>query len=167
MVVVGLFVGGLGFAAGAALFKEPVSADASAPSAAPSSVFTQAPADSGVVTPSPAESTSPVAPDSAPTVEPVDMTADGTCISTACADTFKKSFKMLAESASAATIDSYFEYAKNMCDALSEGDQAVDLRDSAVRYNGQTESSFLYTFASATEPGSLCPAYKDQVVQLR
>lgn len=95
------------------------------------------------------------------------MTADGTCISTACVGTFKKSFKMLADGASATTVDSYLEYAKNMCDALSEGDQAVDLRDSALRYNGQTESSFLYTFASATEPGSLCPAYKSQVVQLR
>jgi hypothetical protein len=108
-----------------------------------------------------------VAPDTAAPTEPAAMTADGTCISAACVDTFKKSFKMLAESASVTTVDSYFQYAKNMCDALSEGDQAVDLRDSALRYNGQTESSFLYTFAGATEPGSLCPAYKDQVVQLR
>jgi hypothetical protein len=126
------------------------------------------PADAGetaaTVSPAPTAAAPTTA---APASEPDSMTADGTCISTACEAAFQQEFTTGAGNVTAETMSKYLAYAENMCNALGEGNQAVDLRDSAVRYNGFDALAFTITFASATETGSLCPAYHDQLVQLR
>jgi hypothetical protein len=67
----------------------------------------------------------------------------------------------------AATVDNVLKAAFMACQKMSEGTAARDIADQLLRYGVADSDQVLLMFAAATDKGSLCPQFKQEIAGLR